>query len=401
MNILLISSIYPEPREYRIQEDTLVVHYFAKYLVEKGHRVIVLHPSYNRIGNIKHFLRPSSFRIKHNKRDGVDVICGELQLLVPHELKPMEWRSRFLAKRMKKFLKRKFPSFTPNVLAVHFPVVLDSFVSVFDNVPLLAVCHGTDIRIIQKLKQNSRKKIVTKLNRTYKKLAYRSPKLQITSKALGLDDCKSEILITGINRNLLAEKQAIVTKANSITYKKVLNIIFAGKLVKQKRIDAIIKALALLKDSVDYKFNIIGNGPILDELKDLSDKCGISDKVIFHGKKTREEVSAYMSEADVFVMVSTNETLGLVYLEAMAQGCITIGSKSEGIDGVIINEKNGYLVDPYNTKELSDVLKKVYNLPIDEKSKIINTAYNDMLSMTDIAMSNKYLQSLNQIMKNE
>ena len=49
-----------------------------------------------------------------------------------------------------------------------------------------------------------------------------------------------------------------------------------------------------------------------------------------------------MEESDVFAMVSSPETFGLVYIEAMAKGCVTIGSKGEGIDGVIVNNENGF-----------------------------------------------------------
>ena len=57
----------------------------------------------------------------------------------------------------------------------------------------------------------------------------------------------------------------------------------------------------------------------------------------------REEVIRQMDNHDVFVMISRNETFGLVYLEAMARGCITIASRNEGFDGVIEHGVNGFL----------------------------------------------------------
>ena len=140
----------------------------------------------------------------------------------------------------------------------------------------------------------------------------------------------------------------------------------------------------------------------MKELKIISNQCGINDCVIFHGRKSREEVSKYMSEADLFIMVSTNETLGLVYLEAMAQGCITVGSRGEGIDGIIVDGRNGYLVDPNNISSISDTIRSIYNSSQETRKTIILNAYNDMKNITDIAMSNKYLNTLKQIInKNE
>lgn len=401
MNILIITAIYPEPKEYGIKDDTLIVHYFARYWVKMGHRVMVLHPYYNGIGNIKHYLSMKDHKIKCNKNDGVDVIFGEVQMFVPHQLKPLGWRSLLLAKRMRCYMKEHFPDFVPDVLSVHFPVVLHEFTSQFLDLPKLAVFHGTDIRLLQDLNANSRNNIVEKLNKVYDILAYRSPKLREAANLMMLNDSKAEVLISGIDNKLLANF-AVIEKKYQKDKIHTLNIVFAGKLVNQKRINVVLQALSRIKNDVDFRFDIIGDGPVLKDLRIMSNQCGINDRVVFHGRKSREEVSKYMSEADMFIMVSTNETLGLVYLEAMAQGCITVGSRGEGIDGIIVDGKNGYLVDPYNIPNISDTIRSIYTSSQETRKTIILNAYNDMKNITDIAMSNKYLNTLKQIInKNE
>lgn len=401
MNILIITAIYPEPKEYGIKDDTLIVHYFARNWVKMGHRVMVLHPYYNGIGNIKHYLSTEVHKIKCNKKDGVEVIFGEVQMFVPHQLKPLRWRSLLLAKRMKRYMKEHFPDFVPDVLSVHFPVILHEFMSQFLDFPKLAVFHGTDMRLLQDLNENKRNHIVEKLNKIYDVLAYRSPKLRQTANLMMLNDSKAEVLITGIDNKLLANFAVIERKCKKDKM-HTLNIVFAGKIVNQKRINIVLQALSRIKNDVEFRFDIIGDGPALKELKNISNQCGINDYVVFHGRKSREEVSKYMSEADLFIMVSTNETLGLVYLEAMAQGCITVGSRGEGIDGIIVDGKNGYLVDPYNISNISDTIKSIFNSSQKTREKIILNAYNDMKNITDIAMSNKYLNTLKKIInKNE
>lgn len=396
MNILIITAIYPEPKEYGLKEDTLVVHYFARNLVKMGHRVIVLHPYYNGLGNVKRSLSMNFHKIKCSKIDGVDVVLGEIQMLVPHQLKPLWWRSLILAKRMKHYMKKHFPDFIPDVLSVHFPVILNEYSSLFVDIPKLAIFHGTDIRLIQGLNANKRNAIVDNLNKSYAILAYRSPKLRETAKLLTLDDTKSEVLITGVDNSLLADYTIIERKIKRGKI-HILKIVFAGKLVKQKRIDVVLQALSKIKNEVCFCFDIIGDGPAINELKLISKQYGINANVIFHGRKSREEVSMYMSEADVFIMVSTNETLGLVYLEAMAQGCITVGSRGEGIDGILVDGRNGFLVDPYNITNISETIKYIYNSSQAIREKIILNAYKDIDSMTDIAMTNKYLNTLKKI----
>ena len=97
-----------------------------------------------------------------------------------------------------------------------------------------------------------------------------------------------------------------------------------------------------------------------------------------------------MREADVFVMVSSPETFGLVYIEAMAQGCITIGSLNEGIDGIIENRKNGFLVSAADVNELTSCFKEIYSMGHEQKKNIITSAYRDASKMTDSCMAEAY-----------
>ena len=70
-----------------------------------------------------------------------------------------------------------------------------------------------------------------------------------------------------------------------------------------------------------------------------------------------------MGKADCFAMVSSPETFGLTYLEAMACGCYTIGSKGEGIDGVLVDGENGKLVTPGSVEELAAALELYFKAP--------------------------------------
>ena len=52
-----------------------------------------------------------------------------------------------------------------------------------------------------------------------------------------------------------------------------------------------------------------------------------------------------MRESDIFILPSRNETFGMVYMEAMASGCITVCSKNDGVDGIIRDGINGFLCE--------------------------------------------------------
>ena len=70
-------------------------------------------------------------------------------------------------------------------------------------------------------------------------------------------------------------------------------------------------------------------------------------------------------------MVSENETLGLVYLEVMAQGCIPVGSRGEAIDGIIVDGRNGFLVNPNNEEDLCLVILKINKMDKEKKGESI------------------------------
>lgn len=96
-----------------------------------------------------------------------------------------------------------------------------------------------------------------------------------------------------------------------------------------------------------------------------------------------------MQNSDIFCMPSQNETLGLVYLEAMSKGCITIGTQNEGIDGIIVDHKNGFLVEP-NEASLSKTLKQIFDMKEEELVKISDEAIKTAKIYTEKNMSKKY-----------
>lgn len=91
-------------------------------------------------------------------------------------------------------------------------------------------------------------------------------------------------------------------------------------------------------------------------------------------------------------MISKNESLGLVYLEAMAKGCITIGFKNEGIDGITIHDENGFLCEAVNYKGLSGLIKFINNLSINEKRMISKNAIKTAENYTDNKAAKRYLK---------
>ncbi len=107
-----------------------------------------------------------------------------------------------------------------------------------------------------------------------------------------------------------------------------------------------------------------GSGPDEPALEKLCLEKQIDST--FAGYVPYEVISKYMEEKDIFVLPSFYEALGCVYLEAMSAGMITVGVKGQGIDEIIENGINGFLVEPQSSVSISNVLLKIGSMTSEE-----------------------------------
>ncbi|MCP1662289.1 glycosyltransferase involved in cell wall biosynthesis [Methanocalculus sp. AMF5] len=100
------------------------------------------------------------------------------------------------------------------------------------------------------------------------------------------------------------------------------DIIFTGRLIREKHVDLLIRAAALLREELPgLRLAIIGDGPERQALETLAQEEGIAEAVSFTGfLPTHDAVIAAMKASKVFVLPSTREGFGIVALEAMACG---------------------------------------------------------------------------------
>lgn len=150
-----------------------------------------------------------------------------------------------------------------------------------------------------------------------------------------------------------------VKPASSPTLEGSLRFLFVGRLVRQKGLDVLFRALATLKDQTDWTLTIVGEGPLRDELASSASNLGIADQVVFRGWLQREHLPAAYEQADVFVLPSRGEGMSNAMLEAMAAGLPVIGSEVAGLDEVVEDGKTGLLVPPEDVAALAVALRTV------------------------------------------
>jgi len=127
------------------------------------------------------------------------------------------------------------------------------------------------------------------------------------------------------------------------------DVIFAGRLIKEKNIDVLIKSIGLIKDAIpNINCLIIGDGPERAYLEKLTHDLGLEGNIRFLGfLACSGDVFSYMKSSKVFVLPSIREGFGIVVLEANACGLpvITVEHPRNAACKLVAENENGFLCD--------------------------------------------------------
>lgn len=135
---------------------------------------------------------------------------------------------------------------------------------------------------------------------------------------------------------------------------KIKKVFYVGRLHPEKCVDTMIKSVPhVIKDQPDAHFFIAGFGHQENELKQLSVKLALEKNITFMGKiSEKDKIMAY-NACDIFVSPSIAELEGMTTLEAMACGKPIIIANSENSAVTYFVDKNGFLFEPKNEKDLA------------------------------------------------
>ncbi|MCG3146241.1 MAG: Glycosyltransferase Gtf1 [Gammaproteobacteria bacterium] len=138
-----------------------------------------------------------------------------------------------------------------------------------------------------------------------------------------------------------------------------LRIIFVGRLSRSKNVHVLIDALSKLhKKNISVDVRVVGDGPELSALKRQTADLQLSDAVAFTGGLAFEDVLPQYEWADVLVLASETEGWPKAIAEAMAFGVACVGS-NRGLVPQMLAGGRGLLVEPGDTMELADALRKI------------------------------------------
>lgn len=390
--ILVLTPIYPAndiPKGW-----TPVVHYFAREWVKQGYEVHVINyvanfpkPLYwlsslfkSRLSSkVGYTIRTTTLRDKEYDLEGVHVYRVMLSKLRPH----VRYSTKQIEKAMSKTLNYcLLKQIEPMVVLAHWAnpqLEIMYRLKQHFNVPMSYVCHGDGHFEVygNDAERYWRAVDVIGYRSAFIKQCFETEQKWIKPSFM----CYSGIPASYNDDTVVRDFQT----RNRVAY--------VGTLIKRKYPSEIIPALCQAFGS-DFAMNYVGEGGERKTIEQASIEYGVTQNVHLLGRIPREKVIELFDNSDLFIMISRNEIYGLVYLEAMARGCITISSRREGFDGIIRDGENGFLCEAGNKEELARLLTKVKQMSCEQLLKISNAAMVTAKELTDEKVARKYLSAV-------
>lgn len=400
MNILLISTIYPKPGP--VNHGTKVCHFFAQEWMKMGYNVRVVHyqavyprPFYWVAKLMRNFLAAKTGAVIYTERDskvlqyemdGVPVTRIPLYKPIPH--------GKFAAKAVRKSIEEIVRqnnelSFTPDVIVGHFVnpqyEVLSSLKDYYIGVRTALVYHlPAEIQMAKEVYGKRYEEMLQKID----VLGFRNEPLMRDFKKAHHTDKQSFICYSGI-------PEYYITDSNIHNFDGNLKeFIYVGEMIERKYPAQILDALHMVYPNGDYHINYVGAGQQISVIEDKMKEFGLDKQVSVLGGIPRNEIKSKYDTAQCMIMISKGEAYGLVYLEAMARGCITIASRNEGMDGIIKNGVNGFLCTAGNYEELASIIEYINTLTKEERLAISNKAIETANLLTDATAAKMYINDV-------
>lgn len=255
--------------------------------------------------------------------------------------------------------------------------------------PLVITAHGTDIYTGQR---PFWKGLVTRALR-------RAHRVIVVSEFLGREleagygvRPRGGVLVSdmGVDTALFTPGDRDTAKAARGLPAGVPHVLFVGNLVEAKGVADLATALvSLAAREADFRATFVGGGPMLAELQRITQP--IRDRVAFAGVLPHHALVDVFRSADLFVLPSHREGLGLVCLEAFACGIPVVAARSGGIPEIVEDGVNGALIEPGDRAALTDALERLLG-DAGLRSRLAATARETALKHDEAAQATRVAQ---------
>jgi len=272
--------------------------------------------------------------------------------------------------------KKVITEFNPDIVHIHHPFLLSSQAIMYGKklgIPKILTLHTQYEQyayyiapIPQIITQEAIKMIISNLAYKIDCITTPSESMKELIRSYGIKN-RIEVIPNAINLASFKEEDEL----KRLEIKKKYNlkeddkiILYVGRIAREKSIDKIIEALAIIKRKGinKVKLLIVGKGPAVDELRQLIQSLGVEEDVIFTGAVSNEEIQHYYKVAYLFTIASTSESFGIVIIEALASGIPVLAVRAPGAVDILTDGVDGLLTEN-NIEQFANALEKLIREP--------------------------------------
>lgn len=229
------------------------------------------------------------------------------------------WRRNF-----RKQLEEAKAEFQPDlIIAHHLWYLTDMVLEIFEDVPVIGICHGTDLRQGEK-HEDLLEAYTSNMNKLRHVFALSKKDKAAIARMFAIDESKITVMGGGYN-------EAVFNDQGIWRHDDRIKIIYAGKLSRAKGVYELAKAYPNLKRKFpEVDMELIGEESL--DRKDRIFECAhYKEGFKIHNVIDQKALGAHMKTCDIFVLPSYYEGLGLIAIEALACRMRLVTSELDGL----------------------------------------------------------------------
>lgn len=229
------------------------------------------------------------------------------------------WKEGFI-----KAITNAIGNLKPDIILSHHLWLSTSLVKeIAEDIKVIGICHGTDIRQLEKCPQY-RKEVLNGCRKLDLILSLSEEQRQLINKVYGISNDKIIVMGGGYKGDIF------FPPLNKV-YDENIKIVYAGKLSYAKGVVSLLKVFKNISEKYNIKLLLVGSGTGEEEryIKELGFR--LKGNINFLGELSQEDLGRIFREADIFVLPSFYEGLSLVTIEALASGLLIVVTEIPGL----------------------------------------------------------------------
>jgi glycosyltransferase involved in cell wall biosynthesis len=275
---------------------------------------------------------------------------------------------------------------------IHTPASVTAYASMITGIPWTCSAHAKDIWTSPdwelKRKLSHARWVVTCTKSGFERL-----------KRLASDERRVHLSYHGLDLGRFAPFTGTRPRLNGSNPDNPVIIASVGRAVAKKGYDNLLRALALLRPRLCFRFAHIGGGDQLENLKTLCSSLGLDECVDWKGALPQADVLALYRQANIFALAcriapdGDRDGLPNVIVEACSQGLVCVSTNVSAVPELLTDGINGLIVEPENPQAMADALERLITEP-DLRQRLGAAAEQHVRQDFDYKSSIRQLQQL-------